>query len=295
MSEEKSTVIQAARAAFLEALLKHDLNIDSEGVPSIADRGSSISKSISKALIARIGKATTAVKTSGQTAGKSFERAVADFIRTTFLALPHLRPGKWEVFHGEDRSKVRISNYQQYNHLVRLAEKAKLDPDLRAVLGGDYFVEPDVVVVRESETDESINFPGAIVDKQCSLHTPLRSSNASSVPGKFLHASISCKWTIRSDRAQNARTEALNLIRNRNGHVPHIVAITAEPLPKRIASIAQGSGDLDCVYHIALEELRAAVSECVGGRRSEQDQDLEMLIAAKRLRNISDLPFDLAI
>lgn len=30
-------------------------------------------------------------------------------------------------------------------------------------------------------------------------------------------------------------------------------------------------------------------------RRSEQDQDLEMLIAAKRLRDISDLPFDLAI
>ncbi|WP_395753944.1 NgoMIV family type II restriction endonuclease [Prosthecobacter sp.] len=295
MSEEKSTVIQAARAEFLAALLKKDLNIDSQGVASIADRGSDISKSISKGLIARIGEATTAEKSSGQTAGKGFEKAVADFLRATFLALPHLRPGKWEVFHGVDRSKVRISNYQQYNHLVRLAEKAKLDPDLRAVLGGDYFIEPDVVVVRHSETDEIINQPGAIVDKHCSLHTPLRSSNASSFPGQFLHASISCKWTIRSDRAQNARTEALNLIRNRNGHVPHIVAITAEPLPKRIASIAQGSGDLDCVYHIALEELRAAVSECVGGRRSEQDQDLEMLIAAKRLRDISDLPFDLAI
>lgn len=31
------------------------------------------------------------------------------------------------------------------------------------------------------------------------------------------HASISAKFTMRSDRAQNSRTEALNLIRNRKG------------------------------------------------------------------------------
>ncbi|MBN1975836.1 MAG: restriction endonuclease, partial [Anaerolineae bacterium] len=33
---------------------------------------------------------------------------------------------------------------------------------------------------------------------------------------------MSCKWTIRSDRGQNPRTEVLNLIRNRKGHLPHI-------------------------------------------------------------------------
>ena len=55
-------------------------------------------------------------------------------------------------------------------------------------------------------------------------------------------------------------------------------------MPKRIASIARESSDLDCVYHIALPELREAVSESMEGRRSEQDQDLEMLISAKRLR-----------
>ena len=110
-----------------------------------------------------------------------------------------------------------------------------------------------------------------------------------------MHASISCKWTLRSDRAQNARTEALNLIRNRNGHVPHIVAITAEPMPKRIASLAQGSSDLDCVYHVALPELCEAVKESVDARRSEQMEDLEMLIEGKRLRDITDLPLDLII
>ena len=51
----------------------------------------------------------------------------------------------------------------------------------------------------------------------------------------------------------------MNLIRNRKGHTPHIVAVTAEPLPTRIASLALGIGDLDCVYHMALHELEIAV------------------------------------
>jgi NgoMIV restriction enzyme len=77
--------------------------------------------------------------------------------------------------------------------------------------------------------------------------------------------------------------------------VPHIVVITSEPLPTRIASIAQGTSDLDCVYHVALPELRVAVVESLEGRKSEQAQELEVLIAAKRLRDIADLPLDLCI
>ncbi len=77
--------------------------------------------------------------------------------------------------------------------------------------------------------------------------------------------------------------------------MPHIVGITAEPTPKRIASIAMGISDLDCIYHVALPELQKAVESSLEGSRSEQKEDLEMLIAAKRLRDISDLPLDLAL
>jgi hypothetical protein len=97
---------------------------------------------------------------------------------------------------------------------------------------------------------------------------------------------------MRSERAQNIRTEALNLIRNRKGNTPHITAVTAEPLPTRLASLALGTGDLDCVYHFTVPELRDAV-EKTGG----EDQ-LEMLLGmidGRRVRDISDLPFDLAI
>ncbi len=71
----------------------------------------------------------------------------------------------------------------------------------------------------------------------------------------ILHASVSAKWTMRSDRAQNSRTEALGLIRNRKGHLPHIVVVTGEPLPSRLASLALGTGDIDCMYHFALCQL----------------------------------------
>ena len=97
---------------------------------------------------------------------------------------------------------------------------------------------------------------------------------------------------MRSDRAQNSRTEALGLIRNRKGHLPHIDVVTGEPMPARIASLALGTGDIDCVYHFALYELVEAVKD-VGAEDSIEM--LNILISGKRLKDISDLPLDLAV
>lgn len=84
----------------------------------------------------------------------------------------------------------------------------------------------------------------------------------------------------------------MNLIRNRKGHLPHIVAVTAEPMPSRIASIALGTGDVDCVYHFALTELKEAI-ERIG---SEDSSELiRTMIEGNRLKDISDLPLDLAV
>ena len=118
----------------------------------------------------------------------------------------------------------------------------------------------------------------------------MRASNPGSA--MILHASISCKWTIRSDRAQNARSEGLNLVRNRKGRLPHVVVVTAEPTPSRIASIALGTGEIDCVYHFALYELRATLIE---QGFEESLAMLDMMINGKRLKDISDLPLDLGV
>ena len=68
--------------------------------------------------------------------------------------------------------------------------------------------------------------------------------------------------------------------------------VTAEPLPSRLASLALGTGDIDCVYHFALPELREAV-EASGAEDSIEM--LRILIEGKRMKDISDLPLDLAV
>ncbi len=71
-----------------------------------------------------------------------------------------------------------------------------------------------------------------------------------------------------------------------------MVAVTAEPLPSRLASIALGTGDLDCTYHFALYELQAAVAQHPD---SEAAALVRIMVEGKRLKDISDLPLDLAV
>lgn len=96
----------------------------------------------------------------------------------------------------------------------------------------------------------------------------------------------------KSDRAQNSRLEALNLIRNRKGRLPHVILVTGEPTPSRLSSIALGTGDIDCVYHFALNELKDTVVE---SGNDEALQMLKIMIDGKRLKDISDLPLDLTV
>ena len=163
------------------------------------------------------------------------------------------------------------------------------DPQLAASLGNGYLVAPDIIVSRGLCEDEEINSPEVYVDDNVCLKADLRKKNGGA---PILHASISVKWTIRSDRAQNSRTESLNLVRDRKGRLPHIVVVTGEPLPSRLMSLALGTGDIDCVYHFALYELVESVR--LTGAEDSMEM-LDILIKGRRLKDISDLPMDLAV
>jgi|GEM_PF-68152 len=230
---------------------------------------------------------------AGQPAGSLFTRHTMDFLDKAFALLRHLRPGNWAF--SSSQARTGIASFFQYEHLADLKRVLDENTELKAALGGDYFITPDIMVYRKPLADNEINSKKQLVSKsakaQGAKHTPLRQSNFDK-EFTLLHASISCKWTMRSDRAQNTRTEALNLIRNRKGRTPNIMAVTFEPLPARIASIALGTGDIDCTYHGALYELMDAA------KNKEHHDALEMLqilVEGRRLRDISDLPFDLAI
>ncbi len=79
---------------------------------------------------------------------------------------------------------------------------------------------------------------------------------------------------------------------SRSTRLACLVVVTAEPMPSRLASIALGTGDIDCVYHFALYELQATV-QALG--LDDAAEMLDVMVKGKRLKDISDLPLDLAI
>ena len=279
----------ASRQAFHAALLQSILTVNSAGVAANADKDSRSSVAIARGMADLLRAETLGERLAGQTAGSQFESACAAFVQDTFLKLGHLRPGAWDVRQVSGRNRLEIAKYAQYAHLVALDRAAKSDPELAAALGSDYTITPDIVVVRSTVEDAAINAAACLVNDSVTTLASLRQHNGG-LP--LLHASISCKWTIRSDRAQNARSEALNLVRNRKGRLPHVVVVTAEPTPSRLASIALGTGDIDCVYHFALYELQATV-EALG--MNDAADMLAVMVDGKRLKDISDLPLDLAV
>ncbi len=286
-----SIVFAEARNHFHRALVDRGvLVVDKLGVASNSDRDNSPSCAIG-GLIAKRLDAKEGVKLPAQTAGGIFEELVCDFLKATFPRLQNLRPGKWSVSNLGNNNSVKTSSFVQYEHLAHLAKLIRSDCQLATMLGNGYVIAPDIVVSRMPCEDDEINDIACFVDDSVALRSDLRLRNN---PLEIMHASVSVKWTMRSDRSQNSRTEALNLIRNRKGRTPHVVVVTGEPLPSRLASLALGTGDLDCVYHFALQELIESVHEYGKEGREDLVEQLDAMVNGKRLRDISDLPLDLA-
>jgi hypothetical protein len=277
-----------ARKEFHATLLDQILSTE-KGIPSNADRHSRSSCRIAEKIAGQIGEVTRTERLAGQMSGSQFEQICLSFIAATFPLLSNLRPGKWSIRHIGGRNRLAIADFAQYKHLSALNDAAKNNPELAAALGSDYTITPDIVIGRQPEDDEVINTPQVLVCEDITRHSDLRRRFKDR---EIMHASISCKWTIRSDRVQNSRSEALNLVRNRKGGLPRIMVVTGEPLPSRLAAIALGTGDIDCVYHFALPELQRAVDEL----DDDVSKDLvDTMVNGDRLRDISDLPLDLAI
>lgn len=229
----------------------------SAGVPNTADSHSRTSIGIAAAMLSILGIDKDATGPQGDP-GVELEVSVMRFLEET-LPDTDVR-GHWDV----DRRRL-VTDFTQYEHLARL--QALIDSDesgtLASEIGTDYVIRPDITVGIRADSGV--------------LH---------------LHAAISCKWTIRSDRVQNIRHEGVVLTRHRRGRQPHISTVTAEPLPTRIAAIARGTGEVDTVYHIALDVL-ARATELAG--TVLQQSTFEELVIQRRLSDVRNLPRDLLI
>jgi hypothetical protein len=225
------------------------------GVPNNADVGSETSRAIAAEILRILG--VERVTIPKEAPGTALEIGVAAYL-TDALPAVH-RDRAWVVGRRE-----LITDFLQYEHLARLDAIVRDHPTLRSEIGMDYLIKPDVTV-------------GILVGD---------------APLPLLHAAISCKWTIRSDRVQNIRHEGVILTRSRRGRQPHVVTVTAEPLPTRLAAIARGTGEVDTVYHVALHALVKA-TETSG--TPEQQATLDELITQKRLADFETLVKVLAI
>lgn len=204
--------------------------IESKGksklVPNCADTDSDQSVRLASEMLNQLEVPAGVPSAVPKNPGPALETRVEDDLAKQLV---QRRPDReWQV----SRGRV-VTDFLQYRHLDEVDTLVKRDPALAVTIGRDYLIRPDVTVGIASP---DAGFP-------------------------FLHAAISCKWTIRSDRVQNIRHEFNQLIRHRRGRLPHLVTVTAEPLPSRLQAIARGTGEVDAVYHIAYDALAAAVEK----------------------------------
>ncbi|MFJ8155619.1 NgoMIV family type II restriction endonuclease [Streptomyces sp. NPDC094468] len=218
-------------------------------VANNADTDSETSKLIAERILEALGVEPGGVSADvPENLGSALEHAVCDHLKA---ALPTEAPAHaWHIDH-----KKTVADFAQFEHLDRVAAAVRENATLRVDLGRDYLIKPDVTV--------GITHPMAPVGTR-----------------PRLHAAVSCKWTIRSDRVQNVRHEFLQMIRHRRGRLPHLVVVTAEPMPSRLASIARGTGEADAIYHVAFGALERAVAEV---NNVKQRDDLSEIIEQGRL------------
>ena len=212
-------------------------------VPNFADVDNPESMRIAAGVLDQLAVPPDEVSDVPKDPGGPLELGVRDHLAGVLPGLG-LQPGRdWIVACGQI-----ITKFDQYAHLSEVYELVRAHPGLRITIGTDYLIKPDVTV--------------ALGDV----------STASWLPP--LHAAISCKWTIRSDRVQNIRHECLQMIRHRRGRQPHLVTVTAEPLPSRLASIARGTGEVDAVYHVAFDAMATSVAK--NANADQQDAWIEV-------------------
>lgn len=188
-----------------------------------------------------------------RSAGTRLEEGLRKDIEKHLLSIDPRRG--WTV-----ERKGDVADFEQYKHMKLVRDFRKKDATFRQLSGHSYLVKTDVRV-------------------------GVPNPDPSRLP--LLHACVSSKLTIRSDRAQNVKAEFDVLSRIKNGRQPHFTVVTAEPLPSRLASIAEGYGALDAMYHLLYEEVDEALrrlSKKAGSKLAKQMEDWEVLTGSGRIR-----------
>lgn len=265
------------------------------GRPNTSDRNDPQSVELGHALFERIGVAEDKPEPEGIGA------MVEDKIVTDLAAR---RP---DLVIARGRS---ASLFEQYRHLASVTSQRRGGEGPTALLT---LMDEMLAAVPEGSTRASLERKLARARDDLELSAALLEELLDRVPNEAvlkidvavsetappgeLAVALSSKWTLRTDRAQDCISQGNKLVSLRRGRMPHFAVITMEPRPAMLRLLADGSGSIDCVYHLDLPSLRLAVEDVERSRTAKRGravswgprETLERLVRQRRLRDYDDL------
>lgn len=267
------------------------------GNPNTSDNNDALSIEWGRALFERLGVSPDAE--APELVGNLMEAAIAENLRDIRgdLQIEQSRPAA----DFEQYEHLRVfqdfkSRYQGSHAALRQVEELSSDlPDSVAAIRLARAIE---MARRQAERDdELVSRLSSTMPEESLLRIDVtvaeRGSSGPSSP--FLHAALSSKWSLRTDRAQDCVSQGSKLVAQRRGRMPHYAVVTMEPRPAMLRLIAYGSGSVDCVYHLALPQLLAAADVVASvERRSRRGSwsprvTLLRMVEQRRVRDYDEL------
>jgi hypothetical protein len=266
------------------------------GRPNTSDANDPLSVELGNELFARLGVAPEATAPAG--VGNALTAAVEQ----------DLKSRRSDLYVAHD---VAAHAFGQYRHLGALqALRKRKQGDLSRLLGklrngidrarelGELRTGSharllgyvDEIADTVAESDETLNGLLNAIGSESMLKLDVAVARPADTPD--LEIALSAKWSLRTDRAQDCVSQGAKLASLRRGRMPHFALITIEPRPAMLALVADGSGSVDVVYHLALKELReavAAIEKTRGRSHWSPAVTLDRLITQGRVRSYGDL------
>lgn len=265
--------------------------------PNTSDANDPLSIELGNALFAAL-RVDSEQRPPGSEIGDALEQAVVEYLHP-------LRPDLTVV------RSTRAAEYDQYDHLNVFPQflkeyRGSQKPLSRLETAFSLITDPaarrrvQAAFVRASDQlqrqDDIVRALQRQMPEESLLKIDVSVGESQQDRPPLLHIALSSKWTLRTDRAQDCVSQGSKLVGLRRGRMPHYAVITMEPRPAMLKILSDGSGVIDCVYHLDLPALVAAVDSTAikRGRPNWSPRvTLHRLLEQRRLRDFDDLVTEL--
>lgn len=261
------------------------------GAPNTSDNSDSQSKELGHELFEQLGVPAeqagpsdpgSALEIAAQTdlAGRRGDltigrsRLVADFAQYRHLA----------VLPAFSRGYKPVSN--AFDDLITVAEGLPPSAATTRLLR-----ELHANAARYARQDELTSRMLLEMPEEAILKVDLTVGAPSTTPNPHMYVGVSAKWSLRTDRAQDCISQGARLATQRRGAMPHFAVLTMEPRPAMLRILADGSGAIDCVYHLDLAALTRAIDRVAARKRRvwSPKRTFDRLLEQGRIRDYDEL------